>query len=320
MPGPVVCVSYLAAAELWTVPRFPVAGYGAEVLRIERSIAADGPMTAAALTALGVQCLLLANDVSDDVNGDEVRGWLHRYSVATAVTGSAGAATPRIVAVADAAGTRTWFPYLPGVAGTLAALDLSPVAGASFAYIDCYQLIEGPAVRAIGAARESGVPILLNLGGSPLSPAVAAAVNGCRGLVVQTNVDDADAGQAPAVAASILDTAGAAWVVVTAGAYGAVAVSRGEQVSVPGFRVVVRHTHCAGAAFSAGLLYGMLHGWPMRESVGLGCASGALRCERGHREPMPALAELRAVIGSRDRVTFRLPRTAPTLAASRSVR
>ena len=302
MSGPVVCFSYLAAAELWTVPRFPAAGYGAEVLCIERSIAADGPMAAAALTALGVPCLLLANDVGGDVNGDEARGWLGRYGVATTVAGSAGA-TPKIVVAADAAGSRTWFAYLPDVAARLAGLDLSAVAGACFAYVDCYQLIEGAAVRVIGAARDSGVPVLLNLGGSPLSPAVAAAVDGCRGLVVQSNVDDADAGQAPAMASSIVDAAGAAWVVVTAGAYGAVAVGRGEWVSVPGFRARVRHTHCAGAAFSAGLLYGMLHAWPMRESVGLGCASGALRCERGHREPMPVLAELQAVAGSRDRVS-----------------
>ena len=40
-PNPVVCVSYLAHAALWKVPRFPQANHGAEVLTIENSIAAS---------------------------------------------------------------------------------------------------------------------------------------------------------------------------------------------------------------------------------------------------------------------------------------
>lgn len=49
--GPIVCVSYLALAELWSVPLFPVVNHGAEVRTTEQSIAADGPMTAAVLAA-----------------------------------------------------------------------------------------------------------------------------------------------------------------------------------------------------------------------------------------------------------------------------
>jgi sugar/nucleoside kinase (ribokinase family) len=72
-PGPVVCVSYLALAELWTVPRFPTANHGAEVRSIEWSIAADGPMTAAALASLGAPTLLISNDIGDDEHGRQVR-------------------------------------------------------------------------------------------------------------------------------------------------------------------------------------------------------------------------------------------------------
>lgn len=247
--GPVVCISYLAVASLWTVSRFPLANYGAEVLGIEHSIAADGPMTAAVLAALDVPSLVLANDIGNDANGAEVRGWLQRHNVHTTAEMSADLPTPQIVVVADATGTRTWFPYLPGVADVLATLDLAPVAGASFAYIDCYQLIEAAAVRAIHAAGAVGVRLLLNLGGSPLSPSVVAAVNGCPRLIVQSNVDDDAATEAPRIASFILDATDATWVVVTAGAHGAVAVSQTEHLSVPAFRAVVRHTHCAGAAF-----------------------------------------------------------------------
>jgi hypothetical protein len=49
--GPVVCISYLAAASLWNVAHFPTANQGAEIRAIEQSIAADAPMAAAVLAA-----------------------------------------------------------------------------------------------------------------------------------------------------------------------------------------------------------------------------------------------------------------------------
>jgi sugar/nucleoside kinase (ribokinase family) len=298
----VACFSYLAAAELWQVPRFPLANYGAEVMSVEHSIAADAPMAAAVLVAFDVPTLLLANDIGNDQKGSDTRVWLQRYGVDTTASTKPNTTTPQIVVVADDAGTRTWFPHLTGVNDALARLDLSPLARASFAYIDCYQLIETPAVRAIHAARSAGVPLLLNLGGSPLSPAVADAVHDYPNLIVQTNVDDVAHADAPQLAASIRDATGAAWVVITAGATGAFARSEREQFASPAFRVAVRHTHCAGAAFSGGLIYGLLHDWSMDDCLTLACASGALRCESAHHEPMPTLAELHAVIGSRERL------------------
>jgi sugar/nucleoside kinase (ribokinase family) len=257
-------------------------------------------MVAAVLAALDVSVLLLAHDVGPDANGTNVRGWLECHGVATTAKAMTGVTTPQIVIVADDAGTRTWFPYLPGVVDGLSVLDLSPLATASFAYIDCYQLIEAPAVRAIRATRAAGVPMFVNMGGSPLSPAVIAAVRGHSRLIVQTNVDDAAHADAASLAVFIRAATDADWAVVTAGIHGAVACDRMEQLSVPAFRVSVRHTHCAGAAFSGGLLYSLLHSWSMTDSLTLASASGALRCERGHDEPMPTLDELRAFISSRE--------------------
>jgi len=298
-----VCVSYLAAAALWKVPRFPAPNHGAEVLTIERSVAADAPMAAAILAALEVPTVLLANDIGNDSIGVEVSAWLQRHGVMTTANVTVGTATPQIVVVADDDGSRTWFPYLPDVTQALAMLDLSPIEGASFVYVDCYQLIEAAAVRAIQAAGAAGVPLLANLGGSPLSPTAAAALRGCPHLIVQTNVDDAVHWDAPRRAADLRVVTAAQWAVVTAGASGVVAVSQAQSLAVTAFQASVRHTHCAGAAFSGGLLYGLLDGWPMSESLALGCASGALRCERPHHEPMPTLGELRAFIGSRERIS-----------------
>jgi sugar/nucleoside kinase (ribokinase family) len=278
------------------------------VQRVETSIAADGPMVAATLAALDVPALTLTNDLGDDLHGAETRSWLDRHQVATVARVVPGTLTPHIVIIADERGTRTWFPYLPGVAEALASIDLAPLVAASFAYIDCYQLIETAAVRAVRAARAAGVPVLVNLGGSALSPPVASAIRGCHDVVIQTNVDDTEHEAAPTVAASLLQATGARWVVVTAGASGAIAVGDEVRLWVPAFEVRVRHTHCAGAAFSGGLIYGLLHGRPMRDALDLAAASGALRCERAHDEALPSLTELVAFIASRGH--------RPTVAAS----
>ena len=300
LTGPVVCFSYLASAELWKVESFPAANYGAEVLNIEQSIAADAPMVAAVLAALGRRVLLLSNDLGTDPAGRAVQQWLRRFRVSATARQVRGIATPRIVVISDQQGARTWFPHLPGVAGGLAAADLSAVTGASYAYIDCYELIAREAARAIGAARAAAVPTLLNLGGSPLEPGICAAARAHPALCVQTNVDDDAWAQATDVARSILLATDAAWVVVTAGASGAVAVSTSRAIAVPAFRVSVRQTHCAGAAFSGALLYGLLHGWLMKDSLTLASASAAVRCESAHHQPLPTLDQLTTFIATRE--------------------
>ncbi|PPJ23133.1 carbohydrate kinase family protein [Nocardia nova] len=299
--GPVVCVSYLALAELWTVPQFPLANHGTAIRSIEWSVAADGPMTAAALASMGAPALLIANDIGDDEHGHYVRGWLDERHVEHAVAARPELVTPRIVVTGDDQHTRTWFAYVPDVVASLQRADLSSLARASFIYLDCYELIEVAALRVIEAGRAAEVPLLLNLGGSELSPELVAAVRGYSGLLVQTNVDDAAHNDAAALARSVLHQTQAAWAIVTAGAYGAVALSCSELVEVSAFPVEVRHTHCAGAAFSAGLVYGLRAGWPMQRSMWLGSASGALRCARLQKAPLPTLAELLAMLPTVER-------------------
>lgn len=301
---PVACVSYLAAAELWNVARFPSANSGAEIRRIESSVAADGPVTAAVLRALDVPARLLSNPVGADARGTEVGQWLLRNRVAEHIDVAADVMTPTIVVIADDQGSRTWFPYLPGVLDALMALDLTPIDSASYAYVDCYEIVREPAIRAVHAALAAGVPLMINLGGSAFCSQLREAVAGFPGVVVQTNVDDADYRSAPDVAQALSSATRAAWVVVTAGRFGAVALDRaGYLVTVPAFRAFIRHTHCAGAAFSGGLLYGMLHGLPMGECLTLACASGAIRCERPQEGSMPNLAELNFFMSTRESIS-----------------
>ncbi|WP_228818508.1 carbohydrate kinase family protein [Nocardia transvalensis] len=208
----------------------------------ELSIAADAPMVAAVLAALNVPALLIANPLGADDLGRDIERWLQDHHIVMAAPVKSAASTPWITVVADDHHTRTWFAHLRGVLDSLTEVDLSPIARASYVYVDEYQLVEEASVRAIRAARVSGVPLLVNLGGSALSKEV-----------------------------------------------------RSEEVFVPAFEVEVRHTHCAGAAFSGGLLYGLRAGSLMQRSMVLGSASGALRCARHHSAPLPTRSELCAM-------------------------
>ncbi|NNH71013.1 hypothetical protein HLB23_14260 [Nocardia uniformis] len=92
--GPVVCVSYLASAELWSVTKFPTANQGAAIRSVEHSIAADGPMASAVLAALEVPTLLIANRIGGDEEGGRVGRWLQQHHVPTTAVASAEIGTP----------------------------------------------------------------------------------------------------------------------------------------------------------------------------------------------------------------------------------
>lgn len=285
------------------MPKYPDANQGAEIQTTEHSVAGDAPMTAAVLAALGISTLLVSNRIGRDDTGGRVGRWLQQRAVPMAAAASAEVVTPRIVVVADDRNTRTWFAHLPGVADDLARTNLSPIAKAPFVYLDAYQLIEVAAVRVVRIARRHGAQLFINLGGEPLSRDLRIELAGYRNLVIQTNVDDDAHQSAPNVARGILDTTCADWVVVTTGAFGSVAASRGQFLTTPAFPIDVRHTHCAGAAFSGGLLYGLYAGLPMARCMLLASASGALRCTRPQNAPLPTLLELEAVIASLARRT-----------------
>jgi sugar/nucleoside kinase (ribokinase family) len=297
----VACFSYLAAATLWKVSRFPPADQGAEVTAQEESVAADGAMTAAVLAGLGHHSILLANNVGDDQRGNQACTWLDGHGVTTSARAAASIPTPQVTVVTDDNHTRTFFPYLPGVARELEALDLRSLASASFAYIDGYQLIARAASSAIQAARAAGVPLLLNLGGD--SPAeVLDAIRGYPRLIIQTSTTERSPADAQRAAGRLRDATQAQWIILTTGPAGAVAVSRHRGLSTPAFQSKVASTHCAGAAFSAGLIHGLLHDWEMQRCLDLACASGALRCERAQHDSMPTLDELQDFAASRERI------------------
>ena len=83
---------------------------------------------------------------------------------------------------------------------------------------------------------------------------------------------------------------------VTLGPGGALAYVHDEFHYVPAFRVPVVDSTGAGDIFHAGSIYGLLQGWPARETLRFAAAAAALKCEKlGGRPGIPTLERAMAL-------------------------
>ena len=101
-------------------------------------------------------------------------------------------------------------------------------------------------------------------------------------------------GQQPSIEAAqkLLDY-GPHTVIVTLGSKGALAVTKDEAVSHPGFAVDVKDTTGAGDTFNAAFLAGTIHGKPLAERVHFACATAAMSVTAiGPRGYLPTVEEV----------------------------
>ncbi|MGH4014148.1 MAG: PfkB family carbohydrate kinase [Pseudonocardiaceae bacterium] len=188
--------------------------------------------------------------------------------------------------VADDAGTRTWFAWLGPAADQLSSVDLRPLNAARLAYIDCYQVIEAAAITAISATQ---VPLLLNLGGDPLTGTLAAATSGRHVAFVQTSLDEDHVEQAEQFADDLQSRIIADTVVITLGRHGAMARTAVKIYRASTPKIMVHHTHGAGAAFSGGLAQAYLSGATVPEAVDAACRVGSAHCAATSHVPRPRM-------------------------------
>ena len=304
-----VCVSYLATADILRVASHPRRNHGAEILERIRSTAGDGTIAALTASALGLQTGLVANPVGADPEGEALVRHLEGWGVRLATAPSLGAQTPFLAIVDDGDGFRTWLAWVPpGAVDCMGRTDWSAMSGARLAYIDCYAIIGDAAVRAVEVAARLEVPMLLNLGGDSLTASLAAAAVAGRVLAVQTSVDTGDGDpddvllRAQETAEQLFDQLRPTASVVTIGRYGAVARTADGPCGSAAEDVPVRFVHGAGAAFSAGFTMALLAGRDVKAALAQGCAVGTAHCQgriEAHRigappsrwSPAPDVAE-----------------------------
>ncbi len=221
---------------------------------------------------------LASNGVAGDTSGEIVTSHLAAAGVVHSPVGERPAKTPFAFILSDSTGNRQWFSYVAGARRALQQVRPAELDGAPLIYIDCYQDLIDPAVQALRIARDNGQVVFLNLGDSLPSAELAHEVASGPVEIIQVSLAEYRSDQAEDVARDVQARLSADTVIVTLGRKGAVAVRGDVSVRTAAYPIDLRHSHGAGAAFSAGYLYGFTRRHDLTVRLQFASALAALRC------------------------------------------
>ena len=180
-----------------------------------------------------------------------------------------------------------------GANATLAVTDLPPLAGISHLLL---QLETPLAVVAAYAqrARAAGVAVVLNA--APAQPLPAALLRDVDVLIVNEGELAAITGRTGRVV-DLLGDINVPTCIVTQGAQGCCALSRGKLLLQPAFAVDVVDTTAAGDTFCGALVAALSLGEPLPAALRRASAAAALACTRmGAQTSIPSRAEVDAML------------------------
>ncbi|MBI4260305.1 MAG: ribokinase [Actinobacteria bacterium] len=240
--------------------------------------------------------------VGDDLFGAEAQELFAREGLDVRAEVDPGAATGAGLIVVDSGGQNA-IAVAPGANARLAPADLLPewFDGVGFLLLQLECALE-LATSAGRLARDHGVRVVLNPApGSPLPEELLDLVDVLTPNETELEtISGRPAGsREEALAAAEAVRRPGRHVVVTRGAEGALWVSDGGAVDVPGVRVDgVVDTTGAGDAFNAGLVTGLAEGMGFEDAIALGNRCGAYCVTReGVIDGLPTRDELEVFAG-----------------------
>lgn len=286
---PVLCAG-LVVADLFIPPlsRLPSAG---ELMATEDFLADSGGCAAnvaTALAKLGVQTAV-AGKVGRDVFGDFITQDLERKGVATQGIAHSNAHGTSKTVILPVAGQDRRYIHTFGANADFCADDIpqAQLSQARVFYVGGYLILPGLKPDDLCAlfreVRQHGARTVLDVvvpaGDEPVFAALAQVLphvdfflpndEEAQRLTHETNPDNQ--------ASRFLD-AGCNTVVITQGARGSLLLSARERIEQPAFPVNVIDPSGAGDAFAAGLILGLLEGWPAGRTLRFATAMGASAC------------------------------------------
>ncbi|MBC7221189.1 carbohydrate kinase family protein [Candidatus Bipolaricaulota bacterium] len=267
------------------------------------ALGGSAALTARWLAALGCE-VHLAAAVGEDPFGDWLLAALARDGVPTTwIQRARGDPTGLCLALVQRGGERTLLSS-PGAARDLRwdRIPESWLDGVDWLHVSGYAWLGGAerqaADRAVGLARERGIPVSLDPGA--VAPSLRAAIPSLslfelvlpnrREVGDLTGQDDVRAG------ADEVRRRGARWVAAKLDRDGCLVASPRGDAAVPGFPVRAKNTTGAGDAFNAGVIVGVLSGWGPEEVGTLGNLLGAAAVRQGAGGPLPDRGDLLAFL------------------------
>ncbi len=276
-PLDVVCFGVLSAMRVATVEEYPKADSGATILSLMELMCADAAITCVILDGLGCRAGLISNDVGNDPDGRDLLDRFKRTDIVNNVTLLDDVSTPLWFVVDDRDGNRTWFAFLSNSVESLLTVDLNLVRKTNFLYVDVYPEIWQASVRAMDYAFKHGVPIIVNLSGYIPNEEMDRRLQ--QGVsVIQVAASGQSVEQASEMAQTFFNNYSAALCALTIGPRGVIYTNRSGTYHLPAHVIKVVNTAGAGAAFSAGLIFGRVQSWPDDEVVVFANALAGLYC------------------------------------------
>lgn len=283
--APVVAVvgPYIVDMIVRPVPHLPDRGQLMFVDDISIAGGGAGFASSIILQRLGAR-VYSAGALGRDGQGAQMRTWLEDEGVDVNFLTDVDGPTSSTVVVVGPDGERSYLHAAGASAKMRADLSLLDVPGLTHVHIGGSLITPGldvdeGGVRLVQAARERGVRTSYDTSwdGSGrwhrVLPYLEHLDVFCPSLVEARQVTDLE--RAEDVATWIRDR-GTAAVVVHAGEDGAYVSSADYTGWIPANKIDVYDTTGAGEAFDAGLVFGLVSGWPIQEAAQLGCACGAL--------------------------------------------
>ena len=283
---PRVCVVGSANVDYAvTLPRLPRPGETVTGGELLRDLGGKGANQAVAARRLGAEVRFLGA-VGADSAGEEIRARLAALGIGVEGLVTVPAPTGAALIFVDAAGANQ-IAVAPGANHALSVTALAPHAE-SLAWAEvvvCQLELPLPVVRwALGEARRRGVATILN-------PAPAQDLDDeLLHLVRYLTPNEGEAGRLADVEVTGRETAqqagdrlverGAAVVIVTLGADGALVCGGEDPRHHPGFRVTAVDTTAAGDAFTGALAAGLAAWGSLDQALPLANAAAALTCTR----------------------------------------
>ena len=274
--GDVVCFGFLTHCLLLMVDQLPPQNGGAPVLDSVEIVGDDAAIAANILTQWGVPTRLITSPTGDDHRGETVRENLRLSGVNVRQEVKRGWPTPFEVGILDSGGGRTYYQRRdPGALAELRPPGPAQLEGAGLLYVDWY---DGPSVvSAMENAASQDVPVFLNLESEyDNEPWVSGLLK--YASICQVSMDLPGASGKPSDIARSLINRGVEIAVVTLGSEGCV-VAQGQQayfVKPPSVEIV--DCYGAGAACSAGVIYGLRAGWSLENVARFASAYAGLKC------------------------------------------
>ena len=283
-PAPsVVCVGMITPARVLIVDSLPAWNTGAVWREGAEFVSDDAAIVAGLLAGWGVPVELAGTALGDDDAGRRTVAALRDMGVSGKFVLRADVETPFEVNVSDSKGGRTYLWRRDArVLATLEDADLSSVPTAKLVYADWYDAPNN--LRALRAAADCGVPVMLNLEHAHADPETMNVLMSAlpSESIVQAVTDAAQRGGDALGAADFLTRNGASVALVTLAAGGALALRRGDEsalrVAAPNLDVV--DVCGAGATFSAGFISARLNGEGLERSLRFAIAAASLKCTR----------------------------------------